>query len=82
MVSVPGTNPAGMGLDRLVVKSRTQQSGVFKFAGGYVAVTTTTPTEGYWMKNTGAQVYSYPAIEIVTHNAYQCSIRMEYDRWL
>ncbi len=66
MVSVPGTNPAGMApvdwWSNLV-------GDVFKFSGGYVQVTTTTPTEGYWMKNSGAQVYSYPAIEIVTHNS-------------
>ena len=55
---------------------------VFKYSGGYVAVTTTAPTEGYWMKNSGAQVYSYPAIEIVTHNSITCSSRMEYDWWL
>jgi hypothetical protein len=40
---------------------------VFKFSGGYVPVTTAAPTEGYWMKNNGAETYSYPAIQVVTH---------------
>ena len=64
MVSVPGTNPAGM----TPVDWWSNVVGtVFKFSGGYVPVTTTAPTEGYWMKNNGAETYSYPAIGIVTH---------------
>ncbi len=66
MVSVPGTNPAGMApvdwWSNLV-------GSVYKFSGGYVAVTTTAPTEGYWMKNNGAETYSYPATGIVAHNS-------------
>ena len=68
MVSVPGTNPAGMAVVDWW-SGKDPAAGVFKYAGGYVAVTTTTPTEGYWMKNSGAQIYSYPAIEIVAHNS-------------
>ena len=30
--------------------------------------TVTTPGEGYWMKNTVAETYNYPAITIVPHN--------------
>ena len=69
MVSAPGTNPAGMGVTDWW-SGKDPAAGVFKYAGGYVEVFTTAPTEGYWMKNSGAQVYSYPAIEIVTTQFY------------
>ena len=80
MVSVPGINPAGQGVDTWW-SGKDPAAGVFKYAGGYIPVTTTTPTEGYWMKNAGAQVYNYPAIQIVTHTDIQCSSRMESDWW-
>ena len=67
MVSVPGTNPAGMDVDTWW-SGKDPAAGVFKYSGGYIAVTTATPTEGYWMKNSGAQVYNYPAIGIVPHS--------------
>ncbi len=67
MVSVPGTNPGGMGVDTWW-SGKDPAAGVFKYAGGYVEVFTTTPTEGYWMKNTGAQAYNYPAIQVVPHD--------------
>jgi pectate lyase len=67
MVSVPGTNSAGMGVSDWWPGLTGQ---VFEFAlgSGYNAITTTNPTTGYWMKHTGATVYNYPAIEIVTHD--------------
>jgi len=72
MVSVPGINPGGMGVDTWW-SGKEPTSGVFKYDGGYTQVTTTTPTEGYWMKNVGAQVYNYTAIEAVPHNPIPCS---------
>jgi len=66
MVSAPGTNPDGM----LVEDWWPNQTGsVFGFNGvQYVTKTTTTPGEGYWMKNDGAETYDYTAIEIVPHD--------------
>ncbi|MDH3267971.1 MAG: T9SS type A sorting domain-containing protein [Ignavibacteria bacterium] len=66
MVSVPGTNPAGMGVTTWW-PGKDPAADVFKYSGGYVAVTTTAPSEGYWMKNAGAQVYNYTDIQIVPH---------------
>jgi len=67
MVSVPGLHPTNQNVDTWW-SGKDPAADVFKYSGGYLSVTTTTPTEGYWMKNVGAQVYNYPAIEIVTHN--------------
>jgi hypothetical protein len=71
MVSVPGINPDGQGIDNWWIN---RVGNVYKFGGGYVSVATTTPGEGYWMKNNGAQKYNtgdeWPAggIQIVTHD--------------
>ena len=66
MVSIPGLHP----VDQDVNTWWTGLVGdVFKFSGGYVSVTTAVPGEGYWMKNLGAFVYNYPAIEIVPHDS-------------
>ena len=73
MVSVPGTNPDGMGVDTWWV-NRDPLANVFLYSGGYQPVTTTAPGIGYWMKHTGAQTYNtgdeWPAggIQIVTHD--------------
>ena len=73
MVSVPGTNPDGQGVDTWWV-NRDPLANVFKYAGGYQPITTTVPGIGYWMKHTGAQTYNtgdeWPAggIQIVTHD--------------
>ncbi len=67
MVSVPGTNPDGM----LVNDWWSNLNGtVYKFVpgSGYSGITTTIPGEGYWMKNTGASTYNYPAIGTVAHD--------------
>jgi len=69
MVSVPGLHP----VDQNVTTWWPNLTGsVFKFSGGYVSITTATPGEGYWMKNAGAETYSYPAIQIVPHDPINC----------
>ena len=71
MVSVPGVNPDGQGV-AYWWSGRTGD--VYKYSAGYQVVTTTTPTQGYWMKNSGAQTYNtgdeWPAggIQIVAHD--------------
>jgi len=65
MTSIPGLHPTNQ--DVTTWWSNLTGS-VFKFGSGYVPVTTALPTEGYWMNNSGAETYNYPAIEIVTHN--------------
>jgi len=74
MVSVPGVNPDGQGVD-IWWQGRDPGADVFKYVSGYQIVTTTTPGEGYWMKNLGANTYNtgdeWPVggIEIVPHNS-------------
>jgi hypothetical protein len=65
MVSIPGLHPVNQ--DVTTWWSNLTGS-VFKFSGGYVSTTTATTGEGYWMKNAGAEIYNYPAIEIVTND--------------
>jgi len=67
MVSIPGINPEGMDVGNWWPDLIGQ---VFKFLPGfgYSPVTTTSTTEGYWLKNDGPTVYNFPAIEIVTHD--------------
>jgi len=65
MVSIPGLHPTNQ--DVTTWWSNLTGS-VFKFSGGYVSTTTAATGEGYWMKNSGAEIYNYPAIEIVTHD--------------
>jgi hypothetical protein len=73
MVSVPGTNTDGMGVDTWWA-FRDPGASVFKFTGSYTAVTVTDPGEGYWMKHVGARTYNtgdeWPAggIVIVPHD--------------
>ncbi|MBT8380856.1 MAG: T9SS type A sorting domain-containing protein [Ignavibacteria bacterium] len=64
MVSVPGNNPAGMGVSTWWPGLT---GSVFGYSGGYTIVTTTNPGEGYWMKHVGPTVYNYAAINIVPH---------------
>ena len=68
MVSVPGLNPAGMGVSTWW-PNRNTLADVYKWNGSYSVVTNTTPGEGYWMLHTGSQAYNYPAIQIVPHDA-------------
>ena len=66
MVSAPGINPAGMGVATWWPRIT---GTVWGFNGTqYVSKTVATPGEGYWMKNTIAETYNYPAITIVPHN--------------
>ncbi|GJQ43675.1 MAG: hypothetical protein JETCAE03_31730 [Ignavibacteriaceae bacterium] len=70
MVSVPGTNPDGMGVANWWPG---RVGDVYKYAGGYQTITTATPGVGYWMKNNGAQTYNtgdeWPAggLQVVAH---------------
>ncbi|RKY99771.1 MAG: hypothetical protein DRQ13_01685 [Ignavibacteriae bacterium] len=74
MVSVPGVNPDGQGVD-FWWSGKDPTASVFKYVDGlgYVPVTAAAPTEGYWMKHSGANVYEtgdeWPAdgIQIVSH---------------
>ena len=54
MVSVPGINPGGIGVNNWW-PLRDQGANVFKYAGGYQPVTEVTPGIGYWMKHSGDQ---------------------------
>jgi hypothetical protein len=71
MVSVPGINTNGMGINNWWIN---HVGNVFKFSSGYVSIAATTPGEGYWMKNNGPQTYNtgdeWPAggIQIIPHN--------------
>ena len=71
IVSVPGVNPDGQGVSNWW-SGRTGD--VYRYSAGYQVVTTTTPTQGYWMKNSAAQTYNtgdeWPAggIQIVAHD--------------
>ena len=82
MVSVPGINPAGMGVSTWW-SGRNTLADVYKWTGAYTAVTTATPTEGYWMLHTGANTYNYPAIGIDSSSrSNRNNHRLEYDRRL
>jgi subtilisin family serine protease len=71
MVSVPGTNPNGMGVANWW-PGRVGE--VYKYNAGYQTITTATPGVGYWMKNNGAQTYNtgdeWPAggLQVVAHD--------------
>jgi len=73
MVSVPGINPDGQGVD-IWWPGKDPSADVYTYSSGYQAVTTTTPGEGYWMKHSGVNEYNtgdeWPAcgIEIVAHD--------------
>jgi hypothetical protein len=57
MVSVPGINPNGMGVDTWWAY-RDMNTNVFKHSNGYLSVTTTTPGIGYWMRHSGSRIYN------------------------
>ncbi|MDP2362437.1 MAG: hypothetical protein Q8M94_01570, partial [Ignavibacteria bacterium] len=57
MVSVPGIHPTNQNVNTWW-SGKDPAAGVFRFSGGYLPVTTTTPGQGYWMKNLGANTYN------------------------
>jgi hypothetical protein len=67
MVSVPGLHPTNQDVTTWW-PGKDPSAGVFRFSGGYLPVTTTTPGQGYWMKHVGANTYNYSGIQIVAHD--------------
>ena len=71
IVSVPGINPDGQGVEDWWPG---RVGDVYEYVGGYQTIISTTPGQGYWMKNNGAQTYNtgdeWPAggIQIVPHD--------------
>jgi hypothetical protein len=57
MVSVPGINPDGMGVNTWWAY-RDMSTNVFRHSNGYQPVTTTTPGIGYWMRHSGNRIYN------------------------
>jgi len=58
LVSVPGINPDGQGINNWW-PGKTPGQNVYKLVGGYnVPVTITAPGEGYWMNHNGANLYN------------------------
>ena len=57
MVSVPGLHPTDQNVTTWW-SGKDPAAGVFRFSGGYLPVTTTTPGQGYWMKNLGTNTYN------------------------
>ncbi len=72
MVSVPGLHPVDQNVTTWW-SGKDPAASVFGYNGGYLPVTTTAPTEGYWMKNVGAQVYNYPEIQVVPRDPINCT---------
>jgi hypothetical protein len=76
IVSIPGLHPTDQNISTWWAY-KDPAANVFKYAGGYQAVTTATPGTGYWMKHTGARTYNtgeeWPAggINIVPHDPIQ-----------
>jgi hypothetical protein len=57
MVSVPGINSDGQGVD-IWWPGRDPAGNVFKYFSGYITISSTVPGEGYWMKHSGANIYN------------------------
>lgn len=78
MVSVPGINPNGQGVNTWW-QGRDPVASVYKLQGGYVPVMSTTPGEGYFLKHTGNRTYNtgdeWPGvgIQIVPNNPITAS---------
>jgi hypothetical protein len=74
LVSIPGLHPVNQNV-LTWWSGKDPLADVFKYGSiGYIAISTATPSEGYWMKHLGANVYNtgdeWPAggIQIVPHN--------------
>jgi hypothetical protein len=67
MVSAPGLHPTNQDVTTWW-SGKDPSAGVFRFSGGYLPVTITTPGQGYWMKHVGANTYNYSGIQIVAHD--------------
>ena len=71
MVSIPGLHPINQNVT-MWWSGKDPASGVFRYSGGYLPVTATTPTQGYWMKHVGANTYNtggeWPPILLVPHD--------------
>jgi photosystem II stability/assembly factor-like uncharacterized protein len=57
LVSVPGINPDGMGINNWWM-NHTGAVYKYSYGPGYTETNITTPGEGYWMKNSGVQTYN------------------------
>jgi hypothetical protein len=66
LVSVPGINPSGMDVTDWWPNITGSVYG-FLPGSGYIEVTTTTPSTGYWMNQLGTSTYYYPELYIVSH---------------
>ena len=72
MVSIPGLHPVDQNVGTWWA-FKDPAANVFRYSGGYQAVTAATPGTGYWMKHSGARTYNtgdeWPAggINIVPH---------------
>jgi photosystem II stability/assembly factor-like uncharacterized protein len=57
MVSIPGLLPLDQAVDHWW-QYRDPGANVFRYSGGYQAVSIATPGEGYWMKHSGDRTYN------------------------
>ena len=67
MVSAPGLHPTNQDVTTWW-PGKDPAAGVFRFSGGYLPVTTTTPGQGYWMKHAGPFTYNYTGIQVVAND--------------
>jgi serine protease AprX len=78
MVSVPGINTNGMGVDNWW-SFRDQGADVFKYFEGYQIIDVTAPGTGYWMKHSGTRTYNtgeeWPAAGIQIVNSEPIPIK-------
>jgi serine protease AprX len=71
MVSVPGINPDGQGVNNWWPDLT---GNVYRFiSGGYNIITSTTPTEGYWIKNIEDETYTYNGLLKIPHEPINIS---------
>jgi hypothetical protein len=73
MVSAPGLHPVDQNVTTWW-SGKDPAAGVFRYNNGYIAVTTTTPGQGYWMKHAGAHAYNYSGIQVVPNNPITANV--------